>query len=40
MASAELVNRRMHFLHGVPHEYAWAMSDNRFATRLVRAFSA
>ncbi len=28
-AGAELVNRRMHFLHGVPHEYAWSTSDER-----------
>ena len=25
----ELVYRRMHFVHGVPHEYAWATSDER-----------
>ncbi len=25
----ELVYRRMHFLHGVPHEYAWTTSDER-----------
>ncbi len=25
----ELVYRRMHFVHGVPHDYAWATSDER-----------
>ena len=25
----EMVYRRMHFVHGVPHEYAWATSDER-----------
>ncbi|MBV8866596.1 MAG: hypothetical protein JO210_14475 [Acidobacteriaceae bacterium] len=25
----ELVYRRLHFVHGVPHEYAWATSDAR-----------
>lgn len=25
----ELVYRRMHFVHGVPHEYGWATSDER-----------
>ncbi len=25
----ELVYRRLHFVHGVPHEYAWATSDER-----------
>ncbi len=25
----EMVYRRMHFVHGVPHEYAWTTSDER-----------
>ncbi|MBV8865235.1 MAG: hypothetical protein JO210_07520 [Acidobacteriaceae bacterium] len=25
----ELVYRRLNFVHGVPHEYAWATSDER-----------
>ncbi len=25
----EMVYRRLHFVHGVPHEYAWATSDER-----------
>ncbi len=24
-----MVYRRLHFVHGVPHDYAWATSDER-----------